>query len=136
VDNRRKFIQIRRSWCLFSKTVNGDEHSDWFEKLYDAKAAGLILYGRALGLRSGEAEDVLQETFLALMQKTQPPRELEHYCVRSFPESRVELPPFTLAPVHAGNWRRSTGLTPRPRKTRRSAMPCAGLRNCRWINAR
>ena len=64
--------------------MNGEEHSDWFEKLYDAKAAGLILYGRALGLSHGEAEDVLQETFLALMQKPQPPRELEHYCVRSF----------------------------------------------------
>src|SRR5882757_5885619 len=84
VDNRRKFIQIRRSWCLSSKSVNGEEHSDWFEKLYDAKAAGLILYGRALGLSHGEAEDVLQETFLALMQKPQMPREPEHYCLRSF----------------------------------------------------
>jgi RNA polymerase sigma-70 factor (ECF subfamily) len=69
--------------------VNGDEHSDWFEKFYAAKAAGLILYGRALGLSHGEAEDVLQETFLALMQKAAPPhgtmpREPEHYCLRSF----------------------------------------------------
>jgi RNA polymerase sigma-70 factor (ECF subfamily) len=64
--------------------VNSDEHSDWFETLYDAKAAGLILYGRALGLSHGEAEDVLQETFLALMQKNQLPREPEHYCLRSF----------------------------------------------------
>jgi RNA polymerase sigma-70 factor (ECF subfamily) len=64
--------------------VNGDEHSDWFEKFYAAKAAGLILYGRALGLSHGEAEDVLQETFLALMQKPVPPREPEHYCLRSF----------------------------------------------------
>ena len=64
--------------------MNGDEQSDWFEKLYDVKAAGLILYGRALGLSHGEAEDVLQETFLALMQKTQLPREPEHYCLRTF----------------------------------------------------
>jgi RNA polymerase sigma-70 factor (ECF subfamily) len=64
--------------------VNDDEHSDWFEKFYKAKAAGLILYGRALGLSHGEAEDVLQETFLALMQKQLPPREPEHYCLRSF----------------------------------------------------
>lgn len=64
--------------------MNSEEHSGWFEKLYDAKSAGLILYGRALGLSHGEAEDVLQETFLALMQKPQLPRELEHYCVRSF----------------------------------------------------
>jgi RNA polymerase sigma-70 factor, ECF subfamily len=67
-----------------SKTVSGDEHSDWFEKFYEAKAMGLILYGRALGLSHGEAEDVLQETFLALMQKPEPPREPEHYCLRSF----------------------------------------------------
>jgi RNA polymerase sigma-70 factor, ECF subfamily len=64
--------------------VNGNKHSDWFERLYEAKAGGLILYGRALGLSHGEAEDVLQETFLALMQKPQLPREPEHYCLRSF----------------------------------------------------
>jgi RNA polymerase sigma-70 factor, ECF subfamily len=64
--------------------VNGDKHSDWFEKFYEAKATGLILYGRALGLSHGEAEDVLQETFLALMQKPEPPRKPEHYCLRSF----------------------------------------------------
>ena len=44
----------------------------------------MILYGRALGLSHGEAEDVLQETFLALMQLPQHPLEPEHYCVRSF----------------------------------------------------
>jgi len=64
--------------------VNGNESSDWSEKLYELKATGLILYGRALGLSHAEAEDVLQETFLALMQKPQPPVQLEHYCVRSF----------------------------------------------------
>ncbi len=64
--------------------MNGEEHSDWFEKFYQTKAAGLILYGRALGLGHGEAEDVLQETFLTLMQKPELPRELEHYCLRSF----------------------------------------------------
>ena len=64
--------------------MNGDEHSNWFEQFYAAKAAGLILYGRALGLSHGEAEDVLQETFLALMQKPERPREPEHYCLRSF----------------------------------------------------
>jgi RNA polymerase sigma-70 factor, ECF subfamily len=64
--------------------VNDVEHVDWFRNLYRAKAAGLILYGRALGLSHGEAEDVLQETFMALMQKPEPPREPEHYCLRSF----------------------------------------------------
>ena len=61
---------------------NGEYH--WCKALYDAKAAQLILYGRALGLGHGEAEDVLQETFLALMQMTAPPAKTEHYCVRSF----------------------------------------------------
>jgi RNA polymerase sigma-70 factor, ECF subfamily len=71
-------------WCLWIETVNGDEHSNWFEKFYEAKATGLILYGRALGLSHGEAEDVLQETFLALMQSPEFPREPENYCLRSF----------------------------------------------------
>ena len=65
------FIQISSDWCLLDETVNGDEHLDRCEKLYAAKAAELIIYGRALGLSHGEAEDVLQETFLALMQKPQ-----------------------------------------------------------------
>jgi RNA polymerase sigma-70 factor (ECF subfamily) len=60
------------------------EHSAWFEAFYEAKAAALILYGRALGLSHGEAEDVVQETFLALMQRDELPREPEHYCLRSF----------------------------------------------------
>ena len=64
--------------------MNGDAHSNWLEKFYDARAAGLILYGRALGLGHGEAEDVLQETFLALMRLSEFPREPENYCVRSF----------------------------------------------------
>ena len=78
------FIQIRRRRCLSVKTMNGDEYSGWFEKFYEAKSAGLILYGRALGLGHGEAEDVLQETFMALMQMPELPREPEHYCLRSF----------------------------------------------------
>ncbi|HXE42622.1 MAG TPA: sigma factor, partial [Candidatus Baltobacteraceae bacterium] len=56
---------------------------DW-EKLYECKAAEMILYGRALGLGHGEAEDVLQETFLMLMRLPQLPRQPEHYCLRSF----------------------------------------------------
>ena len=62
----------------------GREQYAWCEALYEAKAAELVLYGRALGLTHGEAEDVLQETFLALMQLSQSPLEPEHYCVRSF----------------------------------------------------
>jgi len=61
---------------------------DW-ENLYERKAAQLILYGRALGLSHGEAEDVLQETFMALMQLTAAPSGKmpslpEHYLIRSF----------------------------------------------------
>lgn len=58
--------------------------SDWRENLYQAKAGELILYGRALGLGHGEAEDVLHETFLALVQRPTPPSNPEHYCVRSY----------------------------------------------------
>jgi len=57
---------------------------NWCLRLYEKKAAELVLYGRALGLSHSEAEDVLQETFLALMQKTQLPLQPEHYCARSF----------------------------------------------------
>jgi RNA polymerase sigma-70 factor (ECF subfamily) len=64
--------------------VKGETSSDWGEKLYERKAAELILYGRALGLSHAEAEDVLQETFLALLQRPQPPLRPEHYCARSF----------------------------------------------------
>jgi RNA polymerase sigma-70 factor (ECF subfamily) len=60
------------------------EYSEWFEAFYEAKATALVLYGRALGLSHGEAEDVLQETFMALMQRSELPREPEHYCLRSF----------------------------------------------------
>ena len=62
--------------------MNGIHH--WLESFYQAKAAAIILYGRALGLSHGEAEDVLQETFMALMQKDDLPREPENYCLRSF----------------------------------------------------
>jgi RNA polymerase sigma-70 factor, ECF subfamily len=64
--------------------VDEGEKPAWCEKLYRAKAAELILYGRALGLSHGESEDVAQETFLALLQRGEPPDNPEHYCVRSF----------------------------------------------------
>jgi RNA polymerase sigma factor (sigma-70 family) len=66
--------------------VNGKTESElhWCEPLYEAKAPDLILYGRALGLSHGEAEDVLQETFMALLQRGNPPAQPEHYCIRSF----------------------------------------------------
>ena len=66
------------------KVVSDRSNSHWCEGPYDAKAAGLILYGRALGLSHTESEDVLQETFAALLQRDEPPEQPEHYCVRSF----------------------------------------------------
>jgi RNA polymerase sigma-70 factor (ECF subfamily) len=56
----------------------------WCEQLYRDKAVGLLLYGRALGLTHGEAEDVLQEAFLALLKKEEAPENPEHYCIRAF----------------------------------------------------
>ncbi|MEW6303308.1 MAG: sigma-70 family RNA polymerase sigma factor [Verrucomicrobiota bacterium] len=58
--------------------------SCWCERLYAERAGGLILYGRALGLSHSEAEDVLQETFIALLKKTEAPQQPDRYCLRSF----------------------------------------------------
>jgi RNA polymerase sigma-70 factor (ECF subfamily) len=62
--------------------MEANEH--WCRPLYESKAAGLSLYGRALGLTHGEAEDVVQETFLSLLQREEPPDEPEHYALRTF----------------------------------------------------
>jgi RNA polymerase sigma-70 factor, ECF subfamily len=65
--------------------VNTSERNGaWCQPLYEAKAAGLVLYGRALGLSHGESEDVVQETFMALLQLQDRPEEPEHYCLRAF----------------------------------------------------
>jgi RNA polymerase sigma-70 factor (ECF subfamily) len=57
---------------------------DWQKQLYEAKASELILYGRALGLSHSEAEDVLQETFVALLKMERAPDNPVHYAVRGF----------------------------------------------------
>jgi len=59
-------------------------HEDWQRGLYEAQASQLILYGRALGLSHSEAEDVLQETFVGLLARTEPPEEPVFYCLRAF----------------------------------------------------
>lgn len=56
----------------------------WCEALYDAQAAPLLLYGRALGLSHGESEDVLHEVFTALLRRESPPENPEHYLIRAF----------------------------------------------------
>ncbi len=82
-----------------SHRVNASEcNGRWCQPLYEAKAAGLILYGRALGLNHSEAEDVLQETFLALLQLPQAPDDPEHYCLRAFRNRALNH--------HRGLWRR------------------------------
>jgi RNA polymerase sigma-70 factor, ECF subfamily len=58
--------------------------SQWCERLYETKAAGLILYGRALGLSHWESEDVVQEVFTELLKRPQVPEKPEHYCLVSF----------------------------------------------------
>jgi len=64
--------------------VNGHGRHGWCEALYQTKAPELILYGRALGLSHSEAEDILQETFVALMQRAEVPQKPDHYCLRAF----------------------------------------------------
>jgi RNA polymerase sigma-70 factor (ECF subfamily) len=64
--------------------VRPDSQADWCEALYQEKAAELLLYGRALGLSHSEAEDVLQETFIALMRLARAPSQPAHYCIRTF----------------------------------------------------
>jgi RNA polymerase sigma-70 factor, ECF subfamily len=64
--------------------VSNPAKCDWCERLYEKIAAQLLLYGRALGLSHSEAEDVLQETFMALLQRGAPPENPDHYCLRSF----------------------------------------------------
>jgi RNA polymerase sigma-70 factor (ECF subfamily) len=64
--------------------VTAEQQPGWCELLYEAKASELIVYGRALGLSHGEAEDVLQETFIALLKLPERPNQPDHYCLRAF----------------------------------------------------
>ena len=80
--------------------MSNRSNCQWCEAAYDAKAAGLILYGRALGLSHSEAEDVLHETFAALLELDEPPEQPEHYCVRSFRNRALNY--------RRGLWRRLT----------------------------
>jgi RNA polymerase sigma-70 factor (ECF subfamily) len=54
------------------------------EHLYDAHAAQLVLYGRALGLSHAEAEDVLHEVFRAWLALEVAPRHPAGYLLRSY----------------------------------------------------
>jgi RNA polymerase sigma-70 factor (ECF subfamily) len=93
--------KISNHGCLLGELSNFEQpDSAWCEALYEAKAPGLVLYGRALGLSHGEAEDVVQETFLALMRLPAPPDEPEHYCLRTFRNRALNF--------RRGLWRRLT----------------------------
>ncbi len=72
----------------------------WCEQLYCAKAPELVLYGRALGLTHGEAQDVLQETFIALLRRPEPPLQPLHYCLRAYRNRALNY--------RRGLWRRLT----------------------------
>jgi RNA polymerase sigma-70 factor (ECF subfamily) len=66
------------------KEMSGERVNHWCKPIYEVKAAELLLYGRALGLSHAEAEDVLQETFVALLDIEEEPSKPQHYCVRAF----------------------------------------------------
>jgi RNA polymerase sigma-70 factor, ECF subfamily len=64
-------------------TEQRSANEEWCERLYAEKAAQLLLYGRALGLSHSEAEDVVQETFIALLKLEEQPRAGENYAFRA-----------------------------------------------------
>jgi len=105
--------------------VNAKPTPAWCERLYATKATELILYGRALGLSHAEAEDVAQETFLALWQLPTAPLNPTHYVVRSFRNRALNY--------RRGFWRRLTRelesqrwfeRTPEESPAERAAMRC------------
>ncbi|NLH73630.1 MAG: sigma-70 family RNA polymerase sigma factor [Verrucomicrobia bacterium] len=61
-----------------------ENRSLWCERLYENRAAAMILYGCALGLSHPEAEDVLHDTFVALMGLETPPADPERFAVRAY----------------------------------------------------
>jgi RNA polymerase sigma-70 factor (ECF subfamily) len=97
-----------------NNTVSLGKTIGWCQTLYEAKGPELILYGRALGLSHAEAEDVLHETFLALMHLRQAPERPEHYCVRTFRNRALNY--------RRSLWRRLT----RELESRRWFEPAAG----------
>lgn len=80
------FIQIPGRLVSIGQSLEaeGQVNGPACRALYERKAAELILYGRALGLTHGEAEDVLQETFVALLSLPDWPDQPDHYCVRAY----------------------------------------------------
>jgi RNA polymerase sigma-70 factor, ECF subfamily len=61
-----------------------DDLPHWCEALYDAQAAALLVYGRALGLSHAESEDVLHEVFRSLVIRPTAPDRPQNYLVTAF----------------------------------------------------
>jgi RNA polymerase sigma-70 factor (ECF subfamily) len=76
------------------------EPASWCAALYADKAAELLLYGRALGLGHGEAEDVLHDVFRQLLELPAAPENPAHYAVRAFRNRALNH--------RRGRWRRLT----------------------------
>ncbi len=71
----------------------------WCEALYETCCSEIVLYGRALGLSHSEAEDVLQDTFLAVLRGGTQPSEPRHYLLRAFRNRALNF--------RRGLWRRA-----------------------------
>ena len=102
-----------------------EQQVNWCERLYEAQAAQLLLYGRALGLSHSEAEDVLQDTFVALLQLAVEPEKPVNYCIRTFRNKalnyRRSLWRRLARELESGAWfERGTHESPRER----AAMRC------------
>jgi len=74
--------------------------AQWVSELYDRGAPAMLLYGKALGLGHGEAEDVLQDTFAALLRLPQRPKRPRHYALRAYRYRALNF--------RRGFWRRLT----------------------------
>ncbi len=89
-------LERLNSWKIYTKLgglgvhlmsrmdASAQKRVHWCREVYEAHAAGLLLYGRALGLSHAEAEDMIQETFLSVLKLEAPPSNAHHYIVRAF----------------------------------------------------
>lgn len=64
--------------------LTSDSGFSWCRELYEAHATEWLLYGRALGLGHAEAQDVLQDSFVALLALREKPANPRHYGLRTF----------------------------------------------------
>ncbi|MBM3846212.1 MAG: sigma-70 family RNA polymerase sigma factor [Verrucomicrobia bacterium] len=85
---------------MMKMSLNSMDEVTWQQALYEERAAGLLLYGRALGLSHSESEDVLHEVFAQLLQLPATPAQPVHYCLRSFRNRALNC--------KRGLWRRLT----------------------------